>query len=258
MKIAIRRYSILLALVLLQACATRPDADGRDPFESLNRTVFMFNEGVDAALLKPTAKVYQEVLPSTVRTGVSNFFANISDVWSFINSVLQLKPKEAAENLMRVGVNTLFGVGGLFDVATDLNIERHKEDFGQTLGRWGVGAGPYVVLPFFGPSTARDTLALAADRQGDGVNHITPVVERNALSVLRLVDTRANLLPLTDMLEEIALDKYDLVRDVYLQRRRYLIDGDQNQEPVAPKKLSPGAQAEFDPELTPLLVGQAQ
>ena len=152
---------------MLGGCATGPTPIPRDPFEPLNRQVSQFNEGVDDAVLKPVATVYKNGVPPLVRTGVSNFFGNLGDVWSFVNSVLQFKFQNAAENFMRLNVNTFFGLGGILDIASELNIERHKEDFGQTLGRWGVPAGPYLVLPLLGPSTVRDTVALPVDYKGD-------------------------------------------------------------------------------------------
>jgi len=205
--------------VMLGGCAgfnTNP----RDPLEPLNREVAKFNEAVDGAVLKPVATAYKNGVPPLVRTGVSNFFGNLGDAWSFVNSLLQLKFQNAAENIMRVGVNTVFGLGGILDIASEANIERHKEDFGQTLGRWGVPAGPYIVLPLLGPSTLRDTAALPLDYKGDLVQHVKPVADRNALYVLRAIDSRANLLRIGSVIEEAALDKYSFTRDAYLQKRR--------------------------------------
>ncbi len=209
-----------LLLAVLAGCATGPNANPRDPFEPFNRGVTKFNDGVDAALLKPVATAYREGVPPLVRTGVSNFFGNLTDVWSFVNSVLQFKFQNAAENFMRFNVNTFFGLGGILDIASDLNIERHREDFGQTLGRWGIPAGPYLVLPLLGPSTLRDTLALPVDRRADLVQRVTPQGDRNALYVLRGVDVRSNLLRAGSVLDEAALDKYSFTRDAYLQKRR--------------------------------------
>src|SRR6185369_1274355 len=160
-------------LMMLGGCAgfnTNP----RDPLEPMNRKVMQFNEGVDSIVLKPVATVYRNEVPPLARTGVSNFFGNLGDAWSFVNSLLQFKFQNAAENLMRLNVNTFFGLGGILDIASELNLERHKEDFGQTLGRWGVPAGPYVVLPLLGPSTLRDTAALPVDYKGDLVQRVNP------------------------------------------------------------------------------------
>ncbi len=205
--------------IVLGGCAgfnTNP----RDPLEPLNRKVSQFNEDVDRLVLKPVATVYRDGVPPLVRTGVSNFFGNLGDAWSFVNSALQFKFQNAAENFMRLNVNTFFGLGGILDIASDLNIERHKEDFGQTLGRWGVPPGPYVVLPLLGPSTVRDTVALPIDRKGDPVYYVDPAAERNSLYVLRAVDTRSNLLRLGTLVEGAALDKYSFTRDAYLQKRQ--------------------------------------
>lgn len=214
----------LLALVFLSGCATGPNANPQDPLEPFNRNVSAFNESVDSAVLKPVATVYRDVTPDLVRTGVSNFFSNLGDVWSFINASLQLRPREAAENLMRFGVNTAFGLGGLLDIASEMGIERTRLDFGQTLGRWGVPAGPYLVLPIFGPSSLRDAAGFGIESRGDLVQGIDSVSTRNSLTVLRAVETRANLLRATSMLEGAALDKYSFTRDVYLRRRQSQIE----------------------------------
>lgn len=213
-----RRLAALM-FALLSACASAPDANPRDPLEGFNRGVLEFNEGIDKAVLRPAATAYQELVPSLVRRGVSNFFANLDDAWTAVNSGLQLKPTEAAESVMRFGVNTVFGVLGLFDVASEMKIARHREDFGQTLGRWGVPTGPYLVLPIFGPSTLRDALAMPVDRAGSLVAGMNDVSSRNVLLALDAVDTRARLLGLGTLLEEASLDKYSFIRDVFLQRR---------------------------------------
>jgi len=216
----LRRIGAIALLALATGCATGPNAIPADPFEPFNRGVSRFNDTVDDAVLRPAATAYRQVLPSPVRTGVNNFFGNLSDVWSFANSVLQLKLQNSAETFMRVNVNTVFGLGGLLDVATEAGIDRHPEDFGQTLGRWGVPSGPYLVLPLLGPSTVRDTAALTVDRQGDLLNAIHDIPVRNSLYVLRVIDIRANLLRAGQLLDDAALDKYSFTRDAFLQRRR--------------------------------------
>ena len=213
-------------LLALAGCASGP-INPRDPFEPFNRKSMQFNEGVDAMVLKPVATVYRTHVPPLVRTGVSNFFGNMSDGWSFVNSALQFKFRNAAENFMRLNVNTFFGLGGILDIASDLNIERHREDFGQTLGRWGVPAGPYIMLPLLGPSTLRDTLSLTIDRKGDPVHYVDPTHDRYELYGLRVVDKRSNALRVGVVLEEAALDKYTFVRDAHLQKRRAeIFEGD--------------------------------
>ncbi len=214
----------LLWVAGLAGCATGPDAHPRDPLEPLNRSVSQFNDAVDGAVLKPVATVYRDVTPDLVRTGVNNFFENLRDVWSFVNATLQLKQQAAAENALRVGVNTAFGMAGLIDIASEMGIERTRLDFGQTLGRWGVPSGPYLVLPIFGPSSLRDAAGFGVETSGDLVSRIDHIPTRNMLSGLRAVETRANLLRATTMLEGAALDKYSFTRDVYLQRRQSQID----------------------------------
>jgi phospholipid-binding lipoprotein MlaA len=211
-----------VGFALLQGCASAPraNADPRDPWEPFNRQVADFNEGLDAAVVKPVATAYEHITPPLVRTGVGNFFGNISDVWSLVNNVLQLKPVESAETLVRVGVNTILGLGGILDVASEMQIQKHREDFGQTLGYWGVPTGPYMVLPLLGPSTLRDSLALPVDAKGDLVAGLSDVPLRNSLWTLRLVDIRTGLLRAGNLLDAAALDKYSFTRDAYLQRRR--------------------------------------
>ena len=219
--------SLLVGAALLTGCATVARPDPNDPLESYNRSMTNFNDQVDAMVLKPVATAYREVTPAPVRTGVSNFFANIGDVWSFVNNVLQLRAEAAGSSFMRVNVNTIFGLGGLLDVASELGIERYKQDFGLTLGRWGIGTGPYLVLPILGPSTLRDTLALPVDMKGNVVSHVDPVSARNSLYALRAVDVRANLLRAGSVLDSAALDKYSFTRDVFLQVRGSQVDAAQ-------------------------------
>lgn len=208
-----------VSLAALAGCATGPNADPRDPLEPMNRAVYGFNDGVDRVVLRPVATVYRDLTPRLVRTGVTNFFANLGDAWSFVNNLLQFKGEAAGDSFMRFNINTFMGLGGVLDVASEMRIARHKEDFGQTLGYWGVPSGPYVVLPILGPSTVRDTTALPLDWKGDLANTIDPVHTRNATTVLRAVNVRANLLRAGDVLDGAALDKYSFTRDVYLQVR---------------------------------------
>ena len=191
-----------------------------DPLEPINRSVYRFNEGVDRTVLRPVARTYRDTLPLVVRTGVSNFFGNLGDVWNLANNVMQLKLQNSAETFMRLNVNTIFGLGGLLDIASEAGIERHHEDFGQTLGRWGVPTGPYVVLPLLGPSTVRDTAALPVDHYGDALTAVHDIGVRNSLYGLRIVDERATFLRASQMLDDAALDKYSFTRDAFMQRRR--------------------------------------
>ncbi|HMM54118.1 MAG TPA: VacJ family lipoprotein [Candidatus Desulfobacillus sp.] len=206
---------------LLGGCAT--SGDPRDPIEGFNRAMFGFNEGVDKVIIKPVATGYEAVLPSPLQTGVVNFFSNIADLMIGVNNLLQGKPAEAVSDVGRVLVNSTVGFLGVLDVASSLGMEKHEEDVGQTFGRWGVGDGAYVVLPFFGPRTVRDAVGLAFDVYADPVAHVDHVPTRNALLATRIVSDRAALLKADRIIEEAALDKYSYVRDAYLQRRLNLI-----------------------------------
>jgi len=216
-----------VALVVLSGCATVQTPDERDPWESMNRSVFSFNDKLDRIVLKPVATVYRDVVPSFARKGVHNFFGNLSDVRSAVNNALAGRKQETGDSISRVFVNTTVGVLGLFDVATDLKIERHKADFGTTLARWGVKPGPYVVLPLLGPATVREVAALPVDYRANLTNQFSEAATRDTLTLLNLVDTRATYLGASNAVEGAALDSYSFIRDVYLQRQRYLqYDGD--------------------------------
>ncbi|KAF1044459.1 MAG: putative phospholipid-binding lipoprotein MlaA [Herbaspirillum frisingense] len=220
---AARIGAFALAAAALTGCATSNNPN--DPIEGFNRAMFSFNDTVDTVALKPAAQAYDAVVPDPVQHGVGNFFGNIGDLWSSINQLLQGRIEQGVSTFMRVAINTTFGLGGVLDVATEARLPREKSDFGQTLGKWGVGSGPYVVLPFFGPSTVRDTAGLPVDMYGDLWTYKRPTRWRNVGSVIRVVDRRAQLLDASTLLEDAALDKYDFVRDAYLQRRQSQIDG---------------------------------
>ncbi len=214
---------ILMALALgglLAGCASGPNRNPDDPLEPYNRKMSEFNETVDRAVLKPVATAYQEATPVLVRTGVSNFFANLGDAWSFVNNSLQLRVEPAVTSFFRFAINSTMGLAGVLDVASEMGMDRYKQDFGLTLGRWGVPTGPYVVLPIMGPSTLRDTAALPVDMWGNPISVVDPVSARNSLYALRAVDARANLLRAGSVLDSAALDKYSFTREVYLQVRR--------------------------------------
>ena len=221
-KTIIRWVSITLMALLLTACASIPPgstADPRDPFERYNRAMFSFNKTVDDKVLKPVATGYVDVIPDLVRTAIGNFFGNIGDVWTAVNNYLQGKPREGTNDLARVVLNSTFGIVGLIDVATPAGLVQHEEDFGQTLGVWGVKSGPYLILPILGASTVRDGLARPLDLYADPITQINGAGVENSLRALRLVDDRATLLYSTRMMEDAALDPYLFVRDAYLQRR---------------------------------------
>jgi phospholipid-binding lipoprotein MlaA len=212
--------------VLLGGCASVP-APGTppspsaaiDPWESWNRKVFAFNDAIDGAVLKPVATAWRDAVPSLVRQGVSNFFGNIGDVWSAANQFLQGKLANGLDMGMRVASNTLFGLGGLLDPATEMGLVRRSEDFGQTLAVWGVGNGPYVVLPLLGPSTLRDTTALPLDRYASATSLYIKDVNNYLVTPLQLVQLRSELLDTTQLLDKVSLDKYSFVREAFLARR---------------------------------------
>jgi phospholipid-binding lipoprotein MlaA len=215
-----RTLFCLILATFLTGCASGPARNPTDPLEPFNRQMFAINEGVDKAVLKPVAEGYRAVTPQLVRAGVSNFFNNLEDLWSSLNGVLQLRPIVATDNFMRFSVNTFFGLGGVLDIASEAGIERHSEDLGKTLGRWGMPPGPYLVMPLFGPSTVRDATTITIENAYNPVAQIDHTRTRNATTALRLIDTRTNLLRLGNFLDDAALDKYSFTRDAFLQKRR--------------------------------------
>ncbi len=219
-------------LVGLAGCAAN---DPRDPLEGLNRAVYAFNDGFDRVLFKPVARGYRAITPEPVDQGISNFFSNLEDVGSAVNNLLQLKLARAASDVGRVAVNSTVGILGFIDVASQLKLEKYGEDFGQTLGYWGVGPGPYLVLPFIGPRNVRDTVGWVGDWYLDPINYAAAdgwpehwaygVSEdwQYGLWVLKYIDNRADLLGASEVLEVAAIDQYAFVRDAYLQRRESLV-----------------------------------
>lgn len=240
-----KNMSLLLAAVLLaaggaaQAQAQQPPQQPQaasspvDPFQGFNRSIFNFNEGLDRTVVKPVATAYRDVVPSPVRTGVSNFIGNFGDAWSAVNQFLQGKGEAGLSMAFRVLVNSTFGLGGFVDWATPMGLERQSEDFGQTLGRWGLGSGPYIVLPLLGPSSLRDTAGLTLDLQTSPSGVLfSSTSDRVAATSLQVVNRRSELLGATDVVDQIALDKYQFIRDGYLARRRSQVyDGNPPEEP---------------------------
>lgn len=219
-----RVWSIVLVLLLFSGCAaTGGDGDPRDPWEGMNRAVYRFNDGFDDYLARPVASAYRDVLHVEIRSRVSNFFSNIQDIFIGVNNLLQGKLQEGVEDWARFAFNSTIGLAGIHDVASDMGIEKHNEDFGQTFGRWGADPGPYLILPFLGSSTLRDTGGLALDWYFAPLAEARPIALRNSLYTLYFVNTRAELLGASDLLEQAALDRYIFQRDAYLQRRRSLI-----------------------------------
>ncbi len=223
---------MVLSVLVLSACASIQQTERVakiDPFERVNRAVFSFNEAADDYVIKPVAEAYKFVLPEFVRTGITNFFSNINDVLIAANNLLQGKPSNAASDIGRFLVNSTIGILGFFDVATDMGLDKNREDFGQTLAVWGVGDGPYIVLPFFGPSNVRDTVGLAVDIETDFMINTNKLNsdEKIAVNGLRIINRRADLLDAGQLLEDAAFDKYSFLRDGYMQRRRSQIyDGE--------------------------------
>jgi phospholipid-binding lipoprotein MlaA len=212
--------TLLVSSACLQGCATRQNPD---PLESYNRKVFSFNETLDDNVLKPVATGYKRITPQPVRTAISNFGGNIKDIWSAINLFLQGHPGDGATQLMRVSVNTTFGLAGLIDIATPMRLERQNEDFGQTLGVWGVKPGAYIVWPFLGPSTLRDSVGIPGDLYFSASSVFSSEPDVYFVSALTLINARAGLLDVSNLLGDVALDRYAFVRDAYLQRRQNLI-----------------------------------
>ena len=224
-----KAYPLLISLALVGCASTGGPANPKDPWEPYNRSMYKFNDAVDKAVLKPVAQGYGTAMPEFGKTMVTNFFSNLDDILVTINDVLQFKFSQAASDGTRVLFNSTFGLLGFFNVASGL--EKHNEDFGQTLGYWGVGPGPYVVLPFFGPRTVRDSFGLVVDSFASPVRLISSVPVRNELYVTRTVDTRTGLLDNEKVLDEAAMDRYMFIRDGYLQQRRSLVyDGNPPRE----------------------------
>ena len=252
---SLARIGLALAIAAsVSACAT--GTNPRDPLEGYNRAMFKFNDTVDQVALKPVATAYKKVTPSFVQTGVGNFFGNLSDVWSAVNNLLQGKGEAGLQDVVRVSMNSTFGIFGLIDIASQAGIPKHNEDFGQTLGWYGIQPGPYVMLPLLGPSTVRDTVALPLDITGDPWRYKDPVSVRNIGTVTRVVDKRAALLDATNLMEAAALDRYEFIRDGFLQARESKVfDGDTDRrDRKVPKNDSSDYAPEYDakPQAAPV------
>jgi phospholipid-binding lipoprotein MlaA len=223
-----RNLLLFVFITLLGGCATVDEAyrDPRDPYEGFNRAMYSFNENLDKVIFKPLAKGYKAITPVPVDNGITNFFSNIDDVVSAVNNLLQFKLTRAASDVGRVLVNSTVGLLGFIDVASNMNMPKYGEDFGQTLGSWGMAPGPYIVLPFFGPSNGRDAVGMVVDWYTDPVTYLEPESHMWMVKGLRLVDRRADLLGASRLLEQAALDPYEFSRDAFLQKRQYdIYDG---------------------------------
>ncbi|MEC3764398.1 MlaA family lipoprotein [Cupriavidus sp. SS-3] len=247
-----------IAATVLAGCAAGPQASPDDPLEPMNRAIFSVNDKLDQYVAMPVAKGYKAVTPEPVRAAVSNFYSNLADIGNFANNLLQGKGVAAAESFMRVAMNSVLGLGGLIDIATPAGLPKHSQDFGLTLGTWGVPSGPYLVLPLFGPSSFRDGAGLYVNFWFDPTTYAEPAV-RNSVYGMNVVDVRTNLLGATDLLKLAALDKYAFVRDAYLQRRRYLLgentalpdygdDEDAGAQPVPPAPAPAGTPTPAQPQ----------
>jgi phospholipid-binding lipoprotein MlaA len=223
----------LAAAALLAGCASPDQRTAGDPLEPMNRAIFKVNDTVDRTIAVPIAKGYQKVTPHPLRTAISNFFSNLGDLNNFANNLLQLKITDATEDLMRFAMNTTFGIGGLIDFATPARLPKHHQDFGLTLGRWGVPSGPYLVLPVFGPSSFRDGVGLAVDTRFSPMIY-APDEARWPLFTVEFVSARSDMLGATNILEQAALDKYSFVRDAYTQQRRAALGADTSTPPALP------------------------
>jgi len=236
----LKKFFFVFLIAFLTACSSLPTGTERspaDPWEPFNRSIFSFNEGLDDYVLKPITEGYRFVLPKLVREGISNFFSNYRDIYTALNNLLQGNIDLAFSDLMRVMVNTIFGLGGTIDMATPAGLEKHTADFGQTFGVWGVPSGPYVVLPFFGPSSVRDTFGTAADLESDYLfSFVSNIGLRNTITGIRVVNARNNYFEAGELVEGAAIDKYSFLRDSYIQRRQYQIDkakqGEETKPPV--------------------------
>ena len=223
-----RGARLLAGVVLALSLSAKASAETnpRDPYEGFNRTMFSVNEVVDKYAARPVAQVYDKAVPLPVKAGLGNFFGNTADLWIGVNSALQGKFGDAGIDVSRLLINSTIGIFGLFDVASELGLEKHEEDAGQTLAVWGVGDGGYLFWPVIGPRTVRDTAGWAVDSYADPVWRVRPIASRNSMVAACFIDIRASLLPADKVIDEGALDKYAYIRDAYLQRRRnQIFDG---------------------------------
>jgi len=241
------------ASAVLSGCATGPNRNPNDPLEPMNRAMYKFNDTVDTNIAVPIAKGYQKITPTPMRTAISNFFSNLGDLGNMANNLLQLRITDATQDLMRVAMNSVFGVAGLIDIATPAGLPKHHQDFGLTMARWGMPSGPYLVLPVFGPSTIRDGVGRAVDVRFNLLNYIEPAA-RNPMYIAQFISARSDLLGATDLLKQAALDPYSFVRDAYLQQRKSLTYRGQSASATPPNYAEPG-EAGAVPAAAPAMPG---
>ena len=244
----LKKLILILSIALLSACASVPGGPTEgDPFESYNRAMFSFNDTLDEYFLKPVAEGYDAILPSPAKTGVSNLFNNIGDIFVVLNDILQFKFQQAIEDASRLVFNSTIGLYGLIDVATPMGLPKHNEDLGQTLATWGVADGPYIVLPFFGSRTLRDTSDIIFLATYDPIYEIENKEALYGTVFLKTIDTRYKLLKVSRIVEQAALDKYSFIRDAYLQNRKNLIyDGNPPEEENTPPPESSAEDLELE------------
>ena len=230
----------LLVAGVATGCATGPDRKPGDPLEPMNRQIFKFSDAIDRTIAQPVARGYQKVTPQPIRQAISNFFSNLGDLGNAVNNILQLKITDATEDIMRFAMNSTFGIGGLLDFATPAGLPKHHEDFGLTLGHWGVPSGPYLVLPLFGPSSVRDSTSYVVDFRFSVIHYLKPAV-RNPMYIAQFISARSDLLGASDLLQAAALDKYSFVRDAYTQQRASLLRGSGTNSAPLPNYGDPDA-----------------
>jgi phospholipid-binding lipoprotein MlaA len=244
-----RRPLFLLLAASLYACSETPPKNEQDPLEDMNRGVQDFNDGMDDYVMKPVAEGYRWVMPTVVDAGVTNFFNNLDDIGVFVNDFLQFKWEQGGMDMGRFMVNTVAGVGGFLDVASELDLPKHKEDFDQTLGSWGMPTGPYLVLPVLGPGTPRSLLGMAGDSATNPINFFFPMVVPLATGALNATDKRADLLGLSKIADQAAMDRYEFIRNAYLQERNYQVhDGNPPLDADIEKELDEQMEAESKQE----------
>lgn len=220
----------LIANLFLSGCATTGTADSRDPLEGFNRGVYSFNKAVDNTVIDPITGIYRAITPNFLDKGISNFFSNLSEISTVANDLLQFKLGQAVKDSARFIVNSTMGLLGIFDIASKMDLPKNKEDFGQTLAHWGVGSGPYLMLPFFGPTTLRDVTRFPVD--GFLLNPVA-YLENDSLRMglfgLNFVDIKSDLLSATDLVGEVSIDEYEFIKNAYFQQREMLINDGQSE-----------------------------
>jgi len=243
---------LLLTGLTLTGCATLPTgkSDPRDPWERMNRSTHAFNDALDRGIAKPVAKAYVKVLPRFLRTGISNVYDNLDTLNTVVNDILQGKMKQAGNDSARFLLNTIFGIGGIYDAASAAGLDQNDEDFGQTFGKWGMQPGPYLVLPFLGPSTTRDTFSRLVDQFAYPVTYLEDDSTRYMIRAVDLLDGRASLLDLDEQIDR-SYDKYAFIRNAWLQRREFQVTDGNIEDPSLELEMEPDFEEEPAPDAEP-------